>query len=121
MLLDIGRVCIKLKGREAGRYCVVIDVIDNNFVLVDGDIRRRRVNIKHLEPTDKVLNINKGIKTEDLIKEMLKNKIPVSYWKLKKENLLTSEIIELYKQNFGEKWEEIAKSVGSPGKGKLII
>jgi len=40
---------------------------------------------------------------------------------LKKENLLTSEIIELYKQNFGEKWEEIAKSVGSPGKGKLII
>ena len=70
MLLDIGRVCIKLKGREAGRYCVVIDVIDNNFVLVDGDIRRRRVNIKHLEPTDKVLNINKGIKTEDLIKEM---------------------------------------------------
>jgi hypothetical protein len=46
---------------------------------------------------------------------MLKNKIPVSYWKLKRENLLTSEIIELYKQNFGENGR-IANLIGSPGK-----
>ncbi|BFI73247.1 LSU ribosomal protein L14e [Nanoarchaeota archaeon] len=121
MVLQVGRVCVKLRGREAGRICVVVDIIDNKFVLVDGNVRRRRVNINHLEPTDKILNIQKGAKTEDVIKEMLKNKIPVAYWKLKRENLLTNEIVELYKQNFGENWEEIAKSLGSPGKGKIVV
>ncbi len=121
MVLEIGRVCVKLNGREAGRKCVVVDIIDQNFVIIDGDVKRRRVNIKHLEPTNIVLNIQKGAKTEDVIKEMLKNKIPVSYWKLKRENLLSEEIINLYKQNFGDIWSDIAKKLGSPGKGKLMV
>ncbi|MHA1242872.1 MAG: KOW motif-containing protein, partial [Promethearchaeota archaeon] len=29
---DIGRVCVKTTGREAGRYCVVVDIIDKNYV-----------------------------------------------------------------------------------------
>lgn len=122
MVLDIGRVCVKLRGREAGRRCVVVDIIDENFVIIDGDVKRRRVNIKHLEPLDIVLNIKKGAKTEEVIMEMLKNGIPVSYWKLKKDNLLNTEIINIYKQKFGEKWEEVAKSLGYPGKkAKLIV
>ncbi|MGC9079916.1 MAG: 50S ribosomal protein L14e, partial [Nanopusillaceae archaeon] len=71
MVLQIGRVCVKTSGREAGKICVVVDIIDNNFVLIDGDVRRKRVNVKHLEPTDKVLGIKKGAKTEEVIKEML--------------------------------------------------
>lgn len=116
MVLDIGRLCVKLRGREAGRRCIVVDIIDENFVIIDGDVKRRRVNIKHLEPLDSILNIEKGAKTEDVIKEMLRNGIPISYWKLKRENLLTQEIINLYKEKFGEDWEKTARSLGYPGK-----
>ena len=60
-MLEVGRVCVKTAGREAGEYCVVVDVLDQNFVLVVGPkVRRRRCNIAHLEPTDKKLDIPKG-------------------------------------------------------------
>jgi len=116
MVIEIGRVCIKVRGREAGRRCVVVDVLDENFVIVDGDVKRRRVNIRHLEPLPVILNIKQGASTEEVIKAMLENEIPVSYWKLKRDNLLTQDIINLYRSKFGDNWENIAKELGSPGK-----
>ena len=120
MVIEVGRVCVKLRGREAGRRCVVVDIIDENFVIVDGDVKRRRVNIKHLEPLPQKLDIKAGASTEEVIKAMLQNEIPVSYWKLKRDNLLSQDIINLYKDKFGENWEETAKSIGSPGKAVSI-
>jgi len=60
--LEVGRVCMKTAGREAGRYCVVLKKLDNTFVLVTGPktltgIKRRRCNIEHLEPTQHSLKI----------------------------------------------------------------
>lgn len=54
--LEIGRVCIKTAGREAGKYCVVLKKLDDTFVLITGPktltgVKRRRCNIEHLEPT----------------------------------------------------------------------
>lgn len=64
---DIGRVCVKTMGREAGNYCVVVDIIDKNYVIIDGlDIRRRRVNYKHIEPLPELVEIKKGAKHEDV-------------------------------------------------------
>lgn len=45
--IEVGRICVKLFGREAGRKCVVVDIIDKNFVLITGPkkltgIKRRR-------------------------------------------------------------------------------
>ena len=58
---DIGRVCIKIVGREAGHYCVIVDIIDKNYLLIDGlKIRRRRVNYKHIEATSDTIEIKKG-------------------------------------------------------------
>jgi len=116
MVIEIGRVCVKVRGREAGRRCVVVDILDENFVIIDGDVKRRRANIKHLEPLPVVLNIRQGASTEEVIKAMLENGIPVSYWKLKRDNLLTQDIINLYRSKFGDNWENIAKELGSPGK-----
>jgi large subunit ribosomal protein L14e len=116
MVIEVGRVCVKIRGREAGRRCVVVDIIDENFVIVDGDLKRRRVNIKHLEPLPKRLDIKPGASTEEVVKAMLENGIPVSYWKLRRDNLLSQDIINIYKDKFGESWEEVAKSLGSPGK-----
>ena len=56
MALEVGRICMKTAGRGAGKYCVVLKKMDANFVLVTGprvltQVKRRRCNIEHLEPT----------------------------------------------------------------------
>jgi len=64
--IEVGRVCIKTAGREAGKICVIVDILDKNFVIVDGLVKRRRCNIKHLEPTEKKVDIQKGASTEEV-------------------------------------------------------
>lgn len=59
-LFTVGRLCVKLAGRDAGQYCVVVEPVDNLYVVVDGATRRRRVNVKHLEPLAEILDIGKG-------------------------------------------------------------
>ena len=58
---DIGRLCVKTMGREAGHLCVVVDIVDKNYLLIDGlKVRRRRVNYKHIEPIAETIDIKKG-------------------------------------------------------------
>lgn len=69
----IGRICIKTRGREKNRKCVIVDVIDENFVLITGPkdltgVRRRRANIKHLSITEQRININKGASDDEVRK-----------------------------------------------------
>ena len=59
-MYDIGRVCVKIAGRDAGKKCVVVENIDGKYVLVDGQTRRRKVNVAHLEPTKQVVDIKKS-------------------------------------------------------------
>lgn len=73
--IDVGRICVKLVGREAGKKCVIVEVVDRNFVLVTGPkqlngVRRRRVNVNHIEVTDRKVNIRRGETDEDLIKSL---------------------------------------------------
>ncbi len=77
-LFGVGRICVKLAGREAGRKCVIVDVIDKNFVLITGpksvsNVKRRRANVKQLEPLE-MIEISKKISDEDLEKELKKHK-----------------------------------------------
>jgi large subunit ribosomal protein L14e len=70
--IEIGRVCVKLTGRETGLKCIVLDVIDKNFVLVTGPkevnkMRRRKVNVKHLEPTTLKIELDKGASDQKVI------------------------------------------------------
>jgi len=75
-MLDIGRVCVKLAGKEAGKKVVIVDLVDKNFVLVDSPwVKRRRCNVKHLEPLDTVLEISRGASTEDVEKALKENGI----------------------------------------------
>ena len=74
--IEVGRICVKIVGREAGKKCVVVDMVDKNFVLITGpkkvsEIKRRRVNISHLEPTREKIDINRGA-TDEEITEALK-------------------------------------------------
>ena len=60
--IEVGRVCVKTAGREAGERCAIIDIIDDNFVEVVGEgVNNRRCNINHLEPLDETIEV-----TDDL-------------------------------------------------------
>ncbi len=72
MTIEVGRVCVKIAGREAGRYCVVVKRIDENFVLITGPkpltgVKRRRCNIRHLEPTPYKLEIKEDASDREII------------------------------------------------------
>jgi len=70
---QIGRVCVKLAGRDAGGKCVLVDVIDKNTVLVTGpktltNVRRRKVNVSHLAFTPKKITIHENADDETVLK-----------------------------------------------------
>ncbi|MGD2142361.1 MAG: 50S ribosomal protein L14e [Candidatus Bathyarchaeota archaeon] len=70
--MDLGRICVKLKGREAGKRCVIVDVIDRNYVIVTGPqeltgVKRRRVNMNHLKPLNEVIEISQNVSDEEII------------------------------------------------------
>lgn len=71
-MFEIGRVCIKTAGRDSNNYCVIVDVIDKAYVLVDGETRRKRCSISHIEPLDKVLKIEKNAPHEAVVEAMKK-------------------------------------------------
>jgi large subunit ribosomal protein L14e len=61
--IEVGRICVKIAGREAGEKCVIVEVIDDKFVEVVGtSMKNRKCNIKHLEPLDQTIEI----KSEDV-------------------------------------------------------
>jgi len=74
--IEVGRICVKNVGREAGKKCVIVDVVDKNYVLITGpktvsDIKRRRANINHIKPTNEKIEIKRG-STDEEIAEALK-------------------------------------------------
>ncbi|MBU0614573.1 MAG: 50S ribosomal protein L14e [Nanoarchaeota archaeon] len=69
-MIEIGRKCIKLAGRDAGKVAVIIDVLEGNLVLIDGEVRRRKCNINHLEFLDEVIKVSKGASTQDVAKAL---------------------------------------------------
>lgn len=74
-MIEIGRICVKIAGRDAGNKCVVVDIIDDNYVLIDGGVRRKKCNIRHLEPLDKTIKIKKGASHENVVAEFKKLKL----------------------------------------------
>lgn len=57
--IEVGRVCVKTAGREAGEKCVITELIDENFVeVVGGSVKNRRCNINHLEPLEETLDVS---------------------------------------------------------------
>ena len=79
-MFEIGRLCMKTAGREAGKYCVVVKKMDDKFVLVTGPkeltaVKRRRCNINHLEPMMEVLEIKSDAPDSDVLKAYHSSKL----------------------------------------------
>lgn len=110
-MIEIGRLCIKIVGRESGRTAVVVDKINENFVFIDGQVKRKRCNINHLEPTDKLIKIKKNASHDEVVSELKKLNIEVKETKPKIKKELkppepTKEVKEETKKATKEKKEK---------------
>ncbi len=84
-VFSVGRLCVKIAGRDAGATSVVVDTVNEQTVLIDGQTRRRSCNIKHLEALAPVLSLKKGASHADVEKEFKKLGIAVRQTKPKKK------------------------------------
>lgn len=80
MEIRLGQVVYSKAGRDADRVFVIIDIIDDKYVLIsDGDLRKiekpKRKKIKHLGITEEVLKS---------LNEKLENKQKVTNAELRK-------------------------------------
>jgi large subunit ribosomal protein L14e len=75
--MEIGRLCAKTAGRDAGQLCIVVDVLDKTYVMIDGNTRRKKCNIAHLHTLKQKFDIKKGASHSDVIKAFQKNNIEV--------------------------------------------
>ncbi len=74
-LIDIGRIVVIIQGRRAGKKAVVVDIIDENFVVVTGPktingVKRRRMNVDHIIPINMKIDIERGAEDEAVLEKL---------------------------------------------------
>ncbi len=49
--VTVGSVCMKNRGRDAGKKCIVVGLVDANYVEILSAARkkRRKCNVRHIE------------------------------------------------------------------------
>lgn len=70
--MEIGKVCMKIAGRDAGRPAIVIDIHKDGYVTIDGYSRRKKVNPQHLQFIGTKVDIKKGATTATVLKALEK-------------------------------------------------
>jgi len=88
-MIEPGRVVLKIAGREAGKYAVILEKVDDTFVLLTGPktitgVKRRKCNIDHIEPTEHKFDLQakddsaiEGLWRSSGLIEKLEIKVPV--------------------------------------------
>jgi large subunit ribosomal protein L14e len=112
-MIEIGRICVKTAGRDAGLKCVVVEILDNNMVMIDGQTRRRKCNMFHLEPLDQVIKIKPKASHDEIAEEFSKLQIEVKDRKPKQADKRPRKI---RKKKVKPAGEELSKKVEKAGK-----
>lgn len=107
-MIEVGRLCVKIAGRDAGLKCVVVEVLDKTFVMIDGQTRRRKCNMLHLEPLDQVIKIKAKASHDEVVEEFGKLKIEVKENKPKQAEKRPRKI---RKKKIKPAGEELSKKV----------
>ncbi len=82
-LLAVGRLVVKIAGRDAGRTGVIVSILDEKNVLIDGGTRRKKANVNHLELLAQTIEL-KDNATHDEVKKIFEQlQLPV--WDTKKK------------------------------------
>jgi len=77
-----GRICLKTAGRDASKYCAIIEVLENGYVTIDGETRKRKCNVNHLEPTKKTIDVKGSEASNDIVKLIAKEGFKVTERKI---------------------------------------
>lgn len=69
--VEVGRLCVKTAGRENGKKCVVVDVMDKSFAMITGPkavtgVKRKRVNLSHIMPLQTRIELTRGASDEEV-------------------------------------------------------
>ena len=81
-LVEVGRVAKIVFGEDAGKICVIVDIIGPTSVLIDGPtlgITRQPINLSRLSLTSIVMKIPKGARTGTLKDAIEKQKL-IEQW-----------------------------------------
>lgn len=111
MTIDIGQVAVKIAGRDSGRIGIVVDILKGNYVLIDGNTRRRKCSLNHLELIPQVLKIKKGAEHSAVVSALKDAGLYIEKAKPKfqKENKSKSKVGKPKKKLFGGKKEKVSK------------
>ncbi|MDD3263298.1 MAG: hypothetical protein PHT94_00200 [Candidatus Nanoarchaeia archaeon] len=93
-MFEIGRLVLKVAGRDAGKVGVVISPIKEGKVLIDGIVRKKQVSIKHIIPLKVLLKVKENESSDVILSELEKlgYKVEEKYTsKFKKEKSEKSE------------------------------
>ncbi len=93
MTIEVGRLVVKIAGRDAGCKGVIVSVLGGQRVLVTGPktlsgLRRKPVNVRHIIPLPHKIDIAKDSTDEEILKaleakglaEYVKRKAEVARW-----------------------------------------
>ena len=113
-MIEIGKVCLKIAGREAGKYCVVVKKIDKNFVEITGPknvtgVKRRRANILHLEELPYKLEIKEGASDAEVLEAWKKSKLLKKLGLKIKPGKVEKEVKKVEKKEKPKKQKETKK------------
>ena len=82
-MIEVGRLAIKIAGRDAGKKCVIVDIVDDNTVLIDGETRRRKCNKLITNPY--LIKLKKGASHADIVSVFKKLGIEIKEKKSKEK------------------------------------
>ena len=73
--VEVGRVCLVNYGPDAGKLCVIVDIVDQNKCLIEGPpsmtgVARAVVPFKRLALTDLVCQISRSAKSSEVAKSL---------------------------------------------------
>jgi large subunit ribosomal protein L14e len=69
-MFEIGTVCVKIAGRDAGKQCVVVEAAKDGIVIIEGETRRRKCNVRHLEPLGRDVKVKAGANHAEVMKAL---------------------------------------------------
>ena len=68
VLIEIGRICIKRAGRNAGEKIIIVDVDEKGNPVIEGiAVKRKKCNARHLFPTTVKAEL-KNASREEIVK-----------------------------------------------------
>jgi len=76
-MVKVGQVALKIAGRDAGKLAVVMEILDKNYVLLSGEVRKRKCNIKHLEFLDKEIKVSKDMNSNEINKSLIQSGLKI--------------------------------------------